>query len=97
LNRLLARHGKQSGTRAMVAVVALGREFGHDQLRIAISTAVSLGASDVSAVRHLLTEAGLHKGQPHVIDIGELARYDRPMPTTADYDVPLFGPCAGTA
>ena len=26
--RLLTRHGKQNGTRAMVAVVALGREFG---------------------------------------------------------------------
>jgi len=30
--RLLTRHGKQNGTRAMVAVVALGREFGHDAL-----------------------------------------------------------------
>ena len=27
---------------AMVAVVGLGREFGHDKLRIAITTAVSL-------------------------------------------------------
>ncbi len=49
--RLLARHGKQDGTRAMVAVVALGREFGQDQLRAAIATAVSLGACDVAAVR----------------------------------------------
>ncbi len=96
-DRLLARHGKQNGTRAMVAVVALGREFGHDRLRTAICTAVSLGACDVSAVRYLLTEAGLHRGQPHVVDVGELTRYDRPMPTTADYDVLLSGPCAGTA
>ena len=29
--RLQARHGKQNGTRAMVAVLALGREFGHDR------------------------------------------------------------------
>ena len=60
--RLLTRHGKQNGTRAMVAVVALGREFGHDALRAAISTAVSLGACDVAAVRYLLTETVLHKG-----------------------------------
>ena len=30
-DRLRARHGKQNGTRAMVAVLALGREFGHDR------------------------------------------------------------------
>jgi hypothetical protein len=46
--RLRARHGRQNGTRAMVAVVALGREFGHDRLRAA-----------VAAVRYLLTEAAL--------------------------------------
>jgi hypothetical protein len=51
----------------------------------------------VAAVRYLLTEAALHKGQPPPIDVGELARFDRPMPTMADYDLMLFGPCAGTA
>ena len=51
----------------------------------------------LAAVRYLLTEAGLHKGQAHVIDVGELARYDRPMPTLAEYDVLLSGPCLGTA
>ena len=96
-DRLLARHGKQNGTRAMVAVVMLGREFGHEPLGAAITTAVSLGACDVAAVRYLLTEARLHKEQPHTIDAGALARYDRPMPSMAEYDVLLTGPCAGTA
>ena len=95
--RLLTRHGKQNGTRAMVAVVALGRQFGHDALRAAIGTAVSLGACDVAAVRYLLTEAVLHKGMPPAIDVGALSRYDQPMPTMAEYDVLLSGPCAGTA
>ena len=96
--RLQARHGKQNGTRAMVAVVVLGREFGHDRLRTAVATAVSLGACDVAAVRYLLTEAGLHKAQPDPVDVGELARYDRPLPTVADYDALLVSsPCAGTA
>ena len=95
--RLLARHGKQNGTRAMVAVVALGREFGHDKLRAAITKAVSLGACDLAAVRYLMTEAGLHKDPAHSVDVGELARYDRPMPTMAEYDVLLSAPCAGTA
>ena len=55
------------------------------------------GACDVTAVRYLLTEAGLRKDAPPTIDVGMLARYDRPMPTMAEYDVLLAGPCAGTA
>jgi hypothetical protein len=72
-DRLRARHGKQNGTsafrcvviptkretRAMVEVIGLGREFGHDALRTAVASTVSLGACDVAAVRYLLTEAGL--------------------------------------
>ncbi len=99
-DRLRARHGQQNGTRAMVAVVMLGREFGHERLRgavaSAVASAVSLGASDVAAARYLLTEAGLHKALPGLVDVGLLARYDRPMPAVADYDVLLSAPCAGT-
>jgi hypothetical protein len=97
-DRLRARHGKQNGTRAMVAVLALGREFGDDHLRSAVAATVSLGACDVAAVRYLLTEAGLHKARPHPVDVGALARYDRPLPNLADYDTLLVStPCAGTA
>jgi hypothetical protein len=39
----------------------------------------------------------LHKDRPQVIDVGDLARYDRPLPTMAEYDVLLSGPCLGTA
>jgi hypothetical protein len=81
----------------MVAVLALGQEFGHDRLRTAVEATVSLGACDVAAVRYLLTEAGLHKAKPAPIDVGALARYDRPVPNFADYDTLLSGPCAGTA
>ena len=90
--RLRARHGQQNGTRAMVAVVMLGREFGHERLQGAVVQAVLLGASDAAAVRCLSTEAGLHKASPGLVDVGLidvglvdvglLARYDRPMPTT---------------
>ena len=45
----------------MVAVLVLGREFGHDRLRAAIAATVSLGACDVAAVRYLLTEASLQR------------------------------------
>lgn len=97
-DRLQARHGKQHGTRAMVEVLGLGREFGHDALRTAIAATVSLGACDVAAVRYLLTEAGLHKARPVPIDVGVLVRYDRPMPSVVDYDTLLIRtPCVGSA
>jgi hypothetical protein len=81
----------------MVAVITMGREFGHDRLAIAVAAAVTAGASDVAAVRYLLTEAGLHKAVPAPIDVGELARYDRPVPSLADYDTLLRSPCVGHA
>jgi hypothetical protein len=40
--RLRVRHGKQNGTRAMVAVLALGREVGHDRLRTAITSSAGI-------------------------------------------------------
>jgi hypothetical protein len=46
----------------------------------------------------LLTEAGLHKVRPVQIDVGVLARYDRPMPSVVDYDTLLIStPCVGSA
>jgi len=81
----------------MVAVLTLGREFGHDRLRTAVASTVSLGACDVAAVRYLLTEAALHKARAGPVDVGTLARYDRPLPDLADYDTLLAGACAGTA
>jgi len=95
--RLRARHGKEKGTHAMITVLLLGREFGQDRLRTAIARTVSLGAGDVAAVRYLLTETGLKKARPEAIDVGELARYDRPMPSVADYDSLLTAPCLGHA
>jgi hypothetical protein len=59
---------------------------------------VSLGASDVAAVRYLLGEPTLRKARPVPVDVGELARCDRPMPGVADYDTLLVSSrCAGRA
>ena len=54
-----------------------------------------IGACDVAAVRYLLTEAALHKATPEPIDVGALARYDRPLPDLADYDTLLSAPVRG--
>jgi hypothetical protein len=45
-----------------------------------------------------LTEGTLRKAAtPATIDIGTLARYDRPVLDLADYVTLLSAPCAGTA
>jgi len=73
----------------MVAVIALGREFGHDRLRAAVTSAVALGACDVGAVRYLLTAGALQRPRSELVEVGALARYDRPVPTLTEYDTLL--------
>ena len=75
VDRLRTRHGKQNRSRAMVAVLALGREFGNERLQVAVASTVSHGVCDVATVRYLLTEASLHKPRPDPIDVGALASY----------------------
>ena len=48
------RHGRQGAARAMVAVIGLGREFGHARLEVSIAQALELGSTDIAAIRHLL-------------------------------------------
>jgi hypothetical protein len=70
----------------MIAVIQFGKEFGHDALRQAVETAVTLGCSDSAAIRYLLTCAGQQRPAPEMAEVGGLKRYDRPMPCLTGYD-----------
>ncbi len=83
---LNARHGRQDGTRLMIAVVMLGREHGYDRLDGAIQKALELGCSDAEAIRYLLLESSLERRPPEPVNTAALAGYDRPLPTLTDYD-----------
>ena len=48
--------------------------------------AVAHGACDLGAVRYLLGASELQRVPPAAIEVGLLARYDRPPPTMAGYD-----------
>ena len=89
--RLNERHGRQDGTRAMIGVILLGRQFGHGRLRAAVARAVEHGACDLGAVRYLLTAGELERPPPTLIEIGSLSRFDRPPPTMMGYDRLLTG------
>ena len=83
---LMTRHGKQTGTRQMIDLLKLSKEFGRDRLRQAIETALETGCTDAAAVQHLLHAAGLHRPVCEAMDIGSLERYQRPLPVMNEYD-----------
>jgi hypothetical protein len=84
---LKQRHGKQQGTKAMIEVLLLAREYGAQALQQAVTAALELGGSDVGAVRLLLSAARAGpRSTPEPMEIGALRRYDRPPPTLGNYD-----------
>jgi hypothetical protein len=80
---------RQNGTREMVEVIKLGKKHGHDHLRIAVEAAGELGCADSGAILYLLDTEKLKRKNPELMDVGELARYERPMPKMNDYDLLL--------
>ncbi len=84
--KLTHRYGRQNGTREMVELLQLGKRHGFDQLQKAVESALELGCSDGGAIRYLLGAEGRQRPQPEPVDIGALARYERPLPQFRHYD-----------
>jgi hypothetical protein len=83
---LKQRQGRQSGTRAMIDVLLLGRQYGYPSLKIAIEKALEMSCFDADVVRLLLDAEGLGRREAEPGEIGALRCYDRPQPTTRNYD-----------
>jgi transposase len=84
---LKQRRGKQGGTRAMIEALLLGRQYGYPALKEALEKALDLSCFDVEALRLLLTAERSGKREPsETVEIGALRSYDRPQPTTKNYD-----------
>jgi len=84
---LKQRRGQQAGTRAMIDVLLLGRQYGYPLLKVALEKALDLSCFDVEALRLLLTTERTGKREPcEAVEIGTLRTYDRPQPTTRNYD-----------
>jgi len=80
------KHGRQCGTRSMVAIISMGREFGYAKLETSVAQAMVLGCTDVAAIRHLLMSDALQHAAATPVEIGALAAYERPLPTMAEYN-----------
>jgi hypothetical protein len=86
LAALVTRDGRSVGTKAMIGLLQWGRRHGQERLRVAIETALSLGCHDAAAVRHLLSTGDLAHQPPPPLAVGDLERFDRPMPAMDIYD-----------
>ena len=82
---LVARYGRQGGTKEMIGLLQLGRSYGQARLRAAIEEALGLGCTDSAAVRHLVT-ADYHQAAPEPLEVGGLAQFARPLPDVTAYD-----------
>lgn len=92
--RLKERHGKQAGTRQMVELLQLGREHGWKRLERAVELALEIGCCEAAAVKHLLLteeQERLGRRPELLVEVGELARFDRPLPVMSEYDRLLGG------
>lgn len=91
---LIERHGRQKGTKELIALLQLGRIYGQEQLRAAVEEALALGCGDSAAVRYLLTASQLERTIPAPLVVGALAAFERPLPTVTEYDQLLLGKVA---
>jgi transposase len=89
LEQLIGRHGKQGGTRQMIHVLNLIKQHGHQRVRAAVEEALSLGCADAAAILHLAAAQDLAHARGALIELGELSRFERPLPVMTNYDALL--------
>lgn len=84
---LRARHGDSEGTRHLVDVLMLHREHPEEEVQMAVELALQYGSIDAPAVDLLVRQLQTpQRTQAPLTDLGELARYNRPLLPVNDYD-----------
>lgn len=86
-SRLNKRAGSKDGTRAMIEVLLLHRKHPVDVVRAAVDQALGLGSIEPSVIEMLARQRAQGElFEPAPAEVGELSRYDRPLPDTDLYD-----------
>jgi transposase len=83
------KHGDAKGTRALIEVLLAHRHLPTDALVQAMGQAVDAGVTEAAVVLVEARRLADLKPPTQVIPIGTLARFDRPTPVLAGYDVLL--------
>ena len=88
---LSERLGRSEGSRAMIELLEQGRRHGYDRLTRAVEDALAFGCTDPAAVKYLMRAAQLERPRAEALEVGELARFERPQPEMSAYDELLEG------
>jgi len=95
--KLEDRHGRNGGTKEMIALVRAGLSHEWSKLIQAVEQALSLGLTDTAAIIHILQMPDGEQRKRHAMALSaELAQFERPQPAVDDYDL-LLGPLSGKA
>ena len=71
----------------MIDVLLLSRQYGYPRLKEAVEKSLDLSCFDAEAVCLLLaTDQAGKRAAGEAVEIGALRAYDRPQPTTRNYD-----------
>jgi transposase len=89
--RLMQRQGKQPGTRQMIELLQLASQQGWQRFEEAVATALDLECWDAAAIRYLMTSGSELDRPAEPIEVGALARYERPLPEMTHFDQLLAG------
>ena len=95
--KLKARLGQRPGTRAMIEVLLLHRDFPRDVVVASVSKALDMGAINRASIE-LLARGALagESVQMSMLEVGDLARYARVLPDLGHYNA-LLGCGCGVA
>lgn len=92
--RLKARLGDRAGTKAMIEVLLLHREFPKDVMVGAMTKALAMGAVNRASIELLARGATAPEvTQMTLLEVGDLARYARALPDLGAYDALLSCGC----
>ena len=64
-------------------------DLDHGRVRVAVEQAMSLGCAEAAAILHLATAEDLVHTRGVLIELGELSRFERPLPVITNYDALL--------
>jgi hypothetical protein len=70
----------------MIQVLALIKQHGHERVRAAVEAALAAGCSDAAAILHLIAAPDLAHARSTLSELGELSRFERPLPVMTAYD-----------
>ncbi len=65
------------------------KQHGHARVRAAVEDALALGCEDAAAILHLAAAEDLVYTRGALIELGELSRFERPLPVMTNYDALL--------